>query len=164
MGQYFTASVKRGAMYYAIISIVFGIISFLLGIAIVIVPPIAFLACLSLPLMCIAAVAIPIGIGWFVAQWGSATDMAKGAMDGAIACGVGGLIAGAVNWVLGICSGLATYFLVTSALGGDMVSTLIGSVGGGLLSWIGGAIFAAISGAVGGLLYVAIQGNKGKPA
>jgi hypothetical protein len=159
MNQYLTAEVKRGATYYAVIAIVLDILGALLGIAIIAVPPLAFLACASVPLLCLVGLAIPVGIGWFVAQWSSSNDMSKGAMSGAFACGLGALIAGAVNFVLGLCVNV-----VTSSMGlqnaGDMVGALILGIGSGLIGWIIGAVFAAIFGAVGGLLYVAIQGNK----
>lgn len=164
MNQYLTAEVKKGATYYAIIAIVLGVLGAILGIAIVAVPPIAFLACLTTPLLCLSAFAFPIGIGWLVAQWSGSSDMGKGAMSGAFACGLGALIAGVVNWILNICSSVVTFALFTSSLGGDIVGTLITSVAGGLVGWIVGIVFAAIFGAVGGLLYVAIQGNKAKPA
>jgi hypothetical protein len=154
MNQYLTPSVKRGAIYFGIITAVLGIVG-----------AIPLLACLALPILCIAGFAVPIGIGWFVAQWESATDMVKGATSGAIACGLGGLVGGVVTFLANICF-RAVFFAIGQASGSDtsMVAAIIAGVIGGLVGWILGAIFAAIFGAVGGLLYVAIQGNKAKPA
>jgi hypothetical protein len=153
MNQYLTPSVKRGAIYFGIIVAVLGIIG-----------AIPLLACLAFPLLCVAGFLVPIAIGWFVAQWGGATDMGKGAMDGAIACGLGGLVGGIVTFLANLCFNAVFFALGVSTNSSDMVGALIAGVISGLMSWILGTIGAAIFGAVGGLLYVAIQGNKAKPA
>ncbi len=151
MNQYLTPHVKRGAIYFGIIVAVLGIIG-----------AIPVLNCLAIPLLCVAGFAVPIAIGWFVAQWGGATDMAKGAIDGAIACGLGGIVGGVVTFLAKLCFN-AVFFAIgmtNNDSGNGIVGALIAGVIGGLTGWIMGAIFAAIFGAVGGLLYVAIQGNK----
>ncbi|MBI5034590.1 MAG: hypothetical protein HZB51_29045 [Chloroflexi bacterium] len=155
MDQYFTPHVKRGAIYFGIIVAVLGVIG-----------AIPLLNCLALPLLCVAGFAVPIGIGWLVAQWGGATDMAKGAIDGAIACGLGGLVGGVVSFLASLCFNAVFFAIGMSSNASDMVGAIVAGIIGGLSSWIFGAIFAAIFGAVGGLLYVAIQGNKSamKPA
>lgn len=152
MNQYFTPSVKRGAIYFGIIVAVMGIIG-----------AIPLLACLALPVLCIAGFLVPIGIGWLVAQWDHVTDMGTGAISGAIACGVGGFAGGIVTFLAHLCFN-AVFFAIGQSTDSSMVNAIIAGVIGGIVGWILGAIFAAIFGAVGGLLYVAIQGNKAKPA
>ena len=155
MSQYFTPSVKRGAVIFGVIVAVLGIIG-----------AIPLLNCLAVPLLCVAGFAVPIAIGWFVAQWGGATDMAKGAIDGAIACGLGGLVGGVVTFLAHLCFDTVFFAIGMTHDARDMIGAAIAGIIGGLGSWILGAIFAAIFGAVGGLLYAAIQGNKSaiKPA
>ncbi len=151
MNQYFTPHVKRGAIYFGIIVAVLGIIG-----------AIPVLNCIAIPLLCVAGFLVPIGIGWFVGQWGGATDMAKGAIDGAIACGLGGLVGGVVSFLAHLCFN-AVFFAIGQSSDSSMVGAIIAGVVGGLMGWILGAIFAAIFGAIGGLLYVAIQGSKAAP-
>ena len=154
MEQYLTAEVKRGAMYFAIVGAVLGIIG-----------AIPLLNCLALPLLCVSAFAVPLVIGWLVAQWSGASEMAQGALPGAIACGVGQVIAGAVTFVATLCFNVFFSVLGVTSSGdaAGMMTGLLAAAVAGIASWIFGVIFAAIFGAVGGLLYVAIQGNKTKP-
>jgi hypothetical protein len=156
LDKYFKPNVRRGAIIAAIIGIVIGVIG--------VIP---VLNCLAIPITCIVGFGLPLVIGWFVAQWGGATDMGAAAIDGAIATAVGALIAGVIVFVLDVilgfvfnALGLAAGNEVPRAAMGfivEIVSKFVGHI-------IARPIFAAIFGAVGGLLYVAIQGNKAKAA
>lgn len=160
MNQYFTPSVKRGAIYFGIIVAVLGVISALTQAIDRVIP---FLTCITVPIYCLVGLLVPIAIGWFVAQWGSATDMGKGVIDGAIACGVGGLVGGVITFLAHLCF-RPVFSVIGLSTQREVFGALILGLIVGLGEWIIGAIVAAIFGAVGGLLYVAIQGNKAKPA
>ncbi len=156
MNQYLTPHVKRGALYAAIVGIVLGVIG--------VIP---VLNCIALPVLCIVGLGLPVVIGWFVAQWGGATDMGKGAVDGAIASALGALVSGVVVFVANLILSVV-FSAIGAGLGGDAGSAAAGFAVGAVADFfsrvIVGPIGAAIFGAIGGLLYVAIQGNKAKPA
>jgi hypothetical protein len=164
--QYLKPNVKRGAIYYAVVAIVLGIISL-----------IPVLGCIALPVTCIAALLLPFAIGWLVAQWGSTGTMAMTttplavksdspyatpAVDGAVATGVGALVSGVIVWIAGlILSGL--FATVTSANAGEAGQAAAGlAVGGafGIIGIIFGVIIAAVAGAIGGAIYVAMRQQR----
>lgn len=162
--QYLKPNVKRGVLYFAIIAIIAGVIG-----------RIPVLACIALPVLCIIWVALPFGIGWLTAQWGrtmpatatplavqSSSPYATPAVDGAVASGVGALVANAVVWVVGLLIDVA-FAGVASATGGDSGAAAVGLAAGGVAGFIGifiGAVVAAIAGAIGGALYVIVNQNR----
>lgn len=151
LDQYLKPNVKRGATYDAIIGTVLGIVS--------IIP---LLNCIALPLTCVSALALPLVIGWFVAQWGGASDTGKAAIDGAIATGVGHLVSGVIVLILTALLGVV-FGAIGAATGSDTGSVAIGvaaGAAGSVFLLIFSVIFGVIFGAVGGLLYVAFQGSK----
>lgn len=156
--QYLKPNVKRGALYYAIIATVLGILML-----------IPLLNCLVAPLACVVGLILPFATGWFVAQWGatmlpratplaiqSTSPYATPAVDGAIATGAGSLVSGIIIWIVSTLLGGAIAMLGAAA-GGNTPSAAVGSMlgaAGGLLGIVFGVIVAAIFGAIGAVIYL----------
>lgn len=157
--QYLKPNVKRGAIYYAVISIVLGIVML-----------IPLLNCVAAPVACIVGLLLPFATGWLVAQWGrtmtvtatplaiqSTSPYATPAVDGGVAAGVGALASGIVVWIVsllfsGLFAGLSSLSGSESA-GGAALGVAIGGAAG-IVGIIFGTVLAAIFGAIGGALYV----------
>ncbi len=165
--QYLKPNVKRGALYYAIISLVLGILML-----------IPLLNCLVAPLACLIGTILPFATGWFVAQWGrtmpstatplavqSTSPYAAPAVDGAVATGVGSLVSGIIVWIIGTLFG-GIFAAMGAAAGGSTGSEAVGTVigaAGGIFGVIIGVIVAAIFGAVGAAIYVAYTSRNTAP-
>ncbi len=163
--QYLKPSVKQGAIYYAVVATVLGILM-----------AIPLLNCLVAPLACVVGLLLPFAIGWLVAQWSTtmpsrATPLAvqstspytTPAVDGGVAAGVGSLVSGIIVWIVTtLFSGI--FASIGAASGGQSAggAALGVAIGGafGVVGIIIGVIFAAIFGAVGGVLYVIMNQRK----
>jgi hypothetical protein len=165
--QFLKPNVKRGAIYYAIVGIVMSVL--------VAIP---LLGCLVAPFACVTWLVLPLVIGYFVAQWGSApsTAMVKTplavqssspyttpAIDGAVASAAGALVSGIVGLIIGLLfSGIFAAIGSSgsaSDAGGAAFGLAAGAVGG-IFGLIIGIIASAIFGAVGGALYVIMSQRK----
>lgn len=165
--QYLKPNVKRGAIYYAIVGSVIGIL--------VAIP---LLGCLVAPFACVTWLVLPLAIGYFVAQWGSAPTMAMAktplavqssspyttpAVDGAVAAGSGAVVSGIVSLIVsllfsGIFAAISSGGTASDA-GGAAIGLAAGAVGG-VFGLIIGIIASAIFGAAGGALYVIMSQRK----
>jgi hypothetical protein len=167
--QYLKPNVKQGAIYYAVVSIVLGIVML-----------IPLLNCLVAPLACVVGILLPFAIGWLVAQWGktmpaTATPLAvqstspytTPAVDGAVAAGVGALVSGIIVWVISlIFSGVFASIGAASgsqSAGGAALGVAIGGAFG-IVGVITGTIIGAILGAIGGVLYVVFNQRRATTA
>ncbi len=158
LNQYFKPNVQRGALYYAIIATVLGILM---------LSPL--LNCVVAPLACVIGALLPFATGWFVAQWGrtmpstatplavqSTSPYATPAVDGGVAAGVGSLVSGIIVWIISTLFG-GIFAAMGAAAGGDTGSaaaaTAIGAAGG-IVGVIIGVVVALIFGAIGAVIYV----------
>lgn len=166
INQYLKPNVQRGAIYYAIVGIVLGIISL-----------IPILNCIALPVTCVVALLLPFGIGWFVAQWGTSSGMAMvktplavqssspyatPAVDGAVATGIGALVSGIIVWIAGLIFG-GIFATIGAANAGEAGQAAAGLAIGGAVGIVGvvfQVIIAAIAGAIGGVLYIVFSQRK----
>ncbi|MGE5141025.1 MAG: hypothetical protein ACM3JD_16280 [Rudaea sp.] len=166
--QYLKPNVKRGAMYFAIIATIAGVIG-----------RIPVLVCLALPVLCAIWLVLPFATGWLTAQWGrtmaatatplavqSSSPYATPAVDGAVAAGVGALVANAIVWVVGLLFDVA-FAGFAAATGNDATGSALGLAASGIGGFFGifiGAIVAAIAGAIGGAIYVIYTQSRATPA
>ena len=164
LDQYFKPNVKRGAIYYAIVGIVIGVL--------VAIP---VLGCLVAPFACVTWLLLPLAIGYFVAQWGATSSSAlvktpltvqssspyvTPAVDGAVSAGAGAVVSGIVVLIVTLIFGGIFAAMGSSGTASDAGSAAIGLAAagvGGIFGLIIGIITAAIFGAVGGALYVVIS-------
>ncbi len=168
--QWLKPNVKQGAIYYAIVATVIGILML-----------IPLLNCLVAPLACVVGLLLPFAIGWLVAQWNlvmpstvvtplavqSTSPYTTPAVDGATAAGVGSLVSGVITWIISLLfSGI--FASIGAAAGNQSAgSAAVGfAIGGaaGLVGIVMGVIFAAIFGAIGGVLYVVFNQRRAPAA
>ncbi len=163
LDQYLKPNVKQGALYYAAVAIVLGIISL-----------IPILACIVSPVTCLVWLVLPFAVGWLVAQWGrtmpvtktpfvvqSTSPYATPAVDGAVAAGAGAIVSGVIVWVLRLLSDL--FFAGLAASQGGSGGAVFGVAFTGVAGIIGviiGTVIAAVAGAIGGALYVIVNQNR----
>ncbi|MGE5140393.1 MAG: hypothetical protein ACM3JD_13080 [Rudaea sp.] len=163
LDQYLKPNVKQGALYYAVVAVVLGIIGL-----------IPFLNCLAAPFTFLIWLVLPFAVGWLVAQWGetmpatktpfvvqSTSPYATPAVDGAVAAGAGALASGVVVWVLRLLSDL--FFAGLAGNGAGVLAAVVGGVAG-IIAVIIGVVIAAVAGAIGGALYVIVKENRAKTA
>ncbi|KXK26521.1 MAG: hypothetical protein TR69_WS6001000525 [candidate division WS6 bacterium OLB20] len=172
--------VSSGAMKkIALVSGALALVNGLIGLAVALVPPLAFLACFITPLLCLVGLGIPAWAAYVAVKENGFTkdQITDGLLSGALAGAVSGAVTGTVGAVFGIINTLAggaSSAALTSLGGFDTpatdvaVSTGAGVVGSIICAPVGiivAILIAAVIGAVAGLLIAAMTEKAGaKPA